>query len=423
MLGLALLTLVVGISWYGIHRSGLKLGEKTREGGPSVHQLYASTDPADHAEAKRLYTAYDRVMEKVLMNHPELRPKWQSVPPSENGFLQWLDLLDSHGKDVPHVGYASIEMPDDICKMISGSDTWDSLTVQEFLLSKKELMNEIRRIGLLKRQSAAGVGAYRFQFVTISFAKAAMDLLCADARVAADKGDGPRALESLQATLGIARHHTSIEVPSLTHEAVGVLGQLTVYATAFNEVIPQLNLNADELRHWRKELKPVTNKSFATVLRGDFYTGMRGFVIPLMDYDPEKVGGREVVDLEDMYDEMAIATKWAMQRCEWCSPMGFWRGNHELWRYKTSRDLSPKGLECFDVYQGVAYSVYANGLIRAQALYRCYDAAFAIAAGDVPPVDLLTERAFKFDPKTRVLSFPDETLNKEIMTSDNIVVP
>lgn len=61
----------------------------------------------------------------------------------------------------------------------------------------------------------------------------------------------------------------------------------------------------------------------------------------------------------------------------------------------------------------LSFWVYGNGFRRTQIIYRYHDAVLAIAAGEEPPVELLTGEPFVFDPVTRELGLPDDDLLEE----------
>ncbi|MBK1831672.1 hypothetical protein JIN77_13115 [Verrucomicrobiaceae bacterium R5-34] len=361
-------------------------------------------------------------MEKILNRHPSLRPVWKEVPDSKNGFLLWLNFMERRGGALATDDDVDFEMPNKIYEIIYEMTDWDGEAVDHFLTEKASILNEVRRIGLLEHQSAAGISVDRYSFVPASFAKKCMDLLCADARVAAGKGDSERALESLRAALGIARHHAGIEVPSLINETIAVLGQLTVYQTAVRDVIPALDLDPSDLRVWREKLQPVSNERFSQVMRGEFFVGVRGLVIPWVNYDPEKMMEDGLPDKDAFYDALAGLMKFRMNRTDWLNPLGMWQVSHGVWEYEFDSDLSRESRDLIDVYS-IGFEVYTKGWTRALSIYRYYNAALAIAAGDEPPLELITGKAFLFDEKTRVLSFPDDPVLEGLQREEDVVVP
>ena len=65
------------------------------------------------------------------------------------------------------------------------------------------------------------------------------------------------------------------------------------------------------------------------------------------------------------------------------------------------------------VWDFLPSTVYGRGFDRTQIIYRYHDAVLAIAAGEEPPVELLTGEPFVFDPVTRELGLPDDDLLEE----------
>ncbi len=418
--GVLLLIFFIGIGVYFLSKDKWRAHLSNKERGKSVHELLASSDLEERKEGYRLEVAYDREMAKILALNPRLKPVWKPLPAGENGFLKWLDFLEARGES-GNTLRASINVSADLSGMIRGDTEWDGEIVKVFLEQEQALLNEIREIGLLGKQSADGVAVRRYSFMPAAAAINCMQLLCVEARLLAGAGDKDGALQSLRAALGLARHHMGVEVPSYTAAAIGIFGQQIVHAKAVRIVIPLLNLNPQELRFWRQELRLETKMKHSEVIKGDFLVAMRGFVMPLLDYDPDTPGGADVPDKDAMYQELARVTQLMMDRADGLDPHGQWTVNSSYWNYTINPSLSSKARKWVSVCFQSA-EIYAKGFARNQALYQYYDAALAIAAGDEPPVEPITGKPFLFNLETRVLSFPDDPI-LEGLDVEEIILP
>ena len=406
MLGLALLTLVVGISWYGIHRSGLRLaGEEEM----SVCIQLRSSDHSVVQRGRERVIAYDREMSKILDKYPELRPKWKNVSPEENGYLRLMQLSDRYvGKLEPLE--ALLDFPNEVSDAIYQLD-WKTEAIGEYLSKEAELLSELRAIGMMPDQSIEGVDIdCCAELYPASFTKQCADLLCLDARYAAKEGDGSRAVTSILAAYGMARHFSQIETPSLHHETVGILVALMVLDTAVNEVIPELQLSKSEISELRKKLRPVTNEDFSRVIEGELYVGMRACILPCMHQVGDIPALYKIPDPSNFYAAYIGHIKHWSNVQSWLSLRGSIEGKGGNWVYKFPGKMSSQTQGLINETITVGLQIYNKGHARTKIVYRYYDAVLAIAAGEEPPVELLTGKPFIFDPETRELRLPADSL-------------
>lgn len=380
---------------------------------PNLRKLARSAMRTDRDLAKNLEQDYDAMFARVLARNPDLVPTWKSVPDEKNGFLQWLEFCEkrSPGEDVTSV---DLTLDDELSDMINGLSEWDREMVKKHLDAHSDLLDEVTRIGIIDDQSTSGVAVDRWVWFSANFTKQCADLLCADARVAAEEGDAERAELRINAALGLAKHHSQIETPSLMSETVAILIQISVLGASVEHVIPALDLSPGEIRQWRDTLKPVTNEDFSEVMRGEFYASTRGMLIPILLSYNSRSSEVKISDPEVLCDAFAQNYLHQMSQIRAANPQKLYQntaGLHE--DFTPTSQLSKEAQTVYDDSR-LGVSVWGKGFTRAQAIYRYHDAALAIAVGDKPPADLITGKPFLFDPQTRVISFPDDPMLKEL---------
>ena len=236
---IVVLLISIGLGVYFIQRDGCGSEVESDEFEPekAVYLQLRSGDPEQVARAKERNAEYDRAMGQLLSRHPSLKPQWKNIPPEKNGYLQLIRLaekrIEACDVAVSDSEYTlfdfHLDYPNVISDAIHETGDYDSEAIGEYLAKEADLLSELRRIGLMAEQSAHGVNIEIYEVgYPASFIKGCVDVLCLDARWAAERGDKERAVTSLSAAHRMVRHQCQIEVPSLIHETVGVLTQLTV---------------------------------------------------------------------------------------------------------------------------------------------------------------------------------------------------
>ncbi len=421
-LGVGLIVLAMGLGVYFVQRDGWSPQEKAIDEEVSVYIQLRSGDPVQVSRARDRITEYDRVMEEVLSRHPELSPEWKNVKPEDNGYLK-LMLLTERYRSESKPCEQTLGFPSEIMDAINELKEWDTEVVGAYLLKEADLVDEIRLIGLMSSQSMVGTDIDSFvEIYPINFIKQCADLLCLDARFAAKEGNKKRSLSSLLAAQGIAKHLCQIEAPSLIHETVGILIQLTVLDTAVNKVMSDLKLSKPEISQLRQSLKPVTNEDFTRVIKGEFYVGMRSLILPYVQPVGDVPVSQEIPDLCNLYDAHAGQIKHWMNVQGWLSLRGQLESTGSAWSHQLPEDLSAQARSLIGDSFFEGYNIYGKGIGKTQIIYRYYDAVLAIAAGEEPPVELLTVKPFIFDPVTRELKLPADAL-LEKQGIDTIKVP
>ena len=219
----------------------------------------------------------------LLKDYPELSPSWKDVPDDQNGFLQLLNLHDYvTGAGGAEASYR-LSLPDDFRKRIS-EDSWN----EEMELDEESLelfINELHRIGQISEQSCAGMDKGRFIWANPNFMRGMVNLLANEAKAAARLGDKEKSLDSIYAAAGLVRHLSQIETCSLIQATVGIVCELQVSSTIFEDLLPNLELSNEDLGKLR-ELTLSNRDAFSPVSlwRGEFNMGMPLLVMPFVDH-------------------------------------------------------------------------------------------------------------------------------------------
>jgi hypothetical protein len=391
-----------------------------------LRSVSRTSKAADRKQAIQLQHDYDAIFAKVLERNPGMQPVWKSVPDEKNAFLQWLNFCDQHrSKRNGGIGTwhgAKLHLPDDVQQILNGKKDWDAATISAYLKHNSDLMSELVRIGLMPDQSAKGISVDRWGFMSLNIVKQSGELLCADARLAAETGDSMRALERIQAAMGLARLLTQIEAPSLTTETGSILVKLTVLEKSMKHVIPALKLTEAEATEWRVALGHTREPDISNTVRGEFHATLRGLAIPIIVTRPEEISDTRIPDTDALYDSLAQHHLGLIETAQMAT-------HKDLWLKQAGFDLLPQNHENLSAEAqkavgmlALGWSIYMKGWTRAAAINRQYDAAMALLEGSDPPVELITGKPFVFDPVTRSLAFPSDPDLKGIK-ADPIKLP
>lgn len=358
---------------------------------------------------------------EVLARNPGLEPQWRSVADEDNGFLKLLDFAERH-RPPGKLGDEELGLSEDLLAFIRGSKEWDHESVAAALAGHQDLLNEITRIGLMPEQSAADVSIDRFSFVGARLYKQCGDLLLADARLAAERGDAERSLQRIRATLGIARHWTEIETPSILMGTVATLVRLGVDAQVTQHILPALDLDHGALAEWQLELNDQGQGpgDLAELLRGEAYVSIRGMAIPLLARDDPGLSKHDIPD-PDAFIDATVARLLGLASQVEDATMGSLATSLTPDSVETPEHLSPGARDAYEAFY-IGTAGWSTGWTRAVSIHARTDAALAIMAGTEPPVEPITSLPFVFDPETRALSHPDDPRLEKI-ESDPITVP
>ena len=189
--------------------------------GDHYFELCESRDPLDVSRIRRIQRMADVLHQKVLMRYPELEVPEKWVPAERNGFLKVLELIERYEANPKH--RERIRFPEDIKKHLIGKAPWNAVTVRDWLSGEQPLMGELRQIGRMSEQSNAGIDINDWAYISAGMCMDCTDALLLEARLAAEDRDAVRAMQSVQAANGLARHLGDVETPTLIQASLQIL--------------------------------------------------------------------------------------------------------------------------------------------------------------------------------------------------------
>lgn len=347
---------------------------------------------------------------EILTCNPGLEPEWRNIPDHENGFLQWLEFNEKHRVN-GEIGSETLDLPDDILRIISDPAKWDPSAIESFLIENEDFLETITRIGLLPSQSAAGIDVDRWSFVGARFTKQCSELLLADARLAAESGDPGRALRRVRAASGLANHYDQVEAPSLLMETISILVRLQVQDSVMNQLLPNLDPTPGEIAQWREAIRPpdMEPSAFSKILRGEGWVSLGGIVIPVLNGDlPESSQIDDIPDRDALLDFYAQGYIAGAKRAQAFTLDELVSGDRNQMGFPLTADrLSEEAQKLLEI-TATGASAWAKGWTRGMVLSARVDAALAIMAGEEPPLEPFTGLPYIYDPEARTLQVPDD---------------
>ena len=407
--GTLLVVGVISIGGYYSEKSKDEESELSVKDDVNVRSMTRSGHEAGKRRTKYTQADYDAIFADILARYPELEPEWRSVPDEKNGFLQWLlfcENLGDKGAESP-----LLDLPEEVKKMLDTQYEWDPVVMKAFFDENQEMIAELVRIGLLEEQSSKGISTSRFDGKYAGTARQCGQILCAGARLAAEEGDYGQALTVTQAALGLARHQ-EMESPTFVSASVSTLLHLTVRGEVVENILPAMKLTETEYAQWQERLMRRPDPPLANLVKGEFWAVGSNLLVPGITKFLE-THNKEIPDMDAFYDAFAKSYVDVIPQIDSASMLELWINKEVISEPEIPTALSNESKE---LYAGLigngnvdAWNGYANQLVRSEARYRYYDAAFAILAGKEPVNELLTDLPFEFDPETRILSFPDDS--------------
>lgn len=375
--------------------------------GNHYQRLLESKNPVDIARAKELRRLADALHQRLLERYPELAVAAKHVPPDRNGFLKWLEFSERFSSKSQPKG---LDFPEELKQHLSGEVPWDKASAQAWLDQHQPLMDEIRAIGLMPEQSIEGVDVHRWAFMPARLAKECSEALLLDARVAAENGDVAAALESIQASNGLATHLANVETPSLLAITVQILIQLQTQKYAFAEIMPALPPGQLDPAAWESALNPTVSPpgEFARIMKGEWSVIAREYLLPSL-IDAEEP--RSPPDPEAFLDAFAGHFLNVVQEHEgraipdWPNIPG-----SDL---PDISHLSRRSQELFSMCF-IGEHAWSKGMQRSLSIFAQSQAAFAIMKGQPIPNDPIYGQPYLWDPATRILSAPQTEAFKDL---------
>jgi hypothetical protein len=382
---------------------------KTKLAGLGEHyfNLANSNDPIDIARAKELRRLADALHKRLLERYPELAVAAKNVPPERNGFLKWLEFSERFTSKSQPKGF---DFPEDLKKHLSGKAPWNTEAAKAWLAQQKPMMDEIRAIGLMPEQSIEGIDIHRFAFTGARLAKECSEALLMEARLGAENDDAAAALESIQASNGLAAHFANVETPSLLAITVQILLQMQTQKYVLEEVMPALSPGQLDPAAWENVLNPTVPGpgEYARIMKGEWSVISREYLLPML-VDTEELNGPPdpdaFLDVYAGYFINVVREHEGRSVTDWPNIP-----ESEIPDISHLSRRSQKLIETFFIGQ----RQWQNGTQRAQSTFAMTQAAFAIMKGQPAPNDPIYGQPYLWDPVTRTLSPPNTEVFKEL---------
>ncbi|MES2474630.1 MAG: hypothetical protein V4640_02535 [Verrucomicrobiota bacterium] len=337
--------------------------------------------------------------EELLEKYPRMKPDFRDVPDEQNGYLQFLIFADSLKEPL---------LTDDLKAMLKGDSAWDKQKFKAWLAENPDVFDRILHIAELPDQSAKGVALNRLAFGPARFGGEFSLILRSAARSAFEDGDAAAALRYMKASSALADHLVEIEVPTMLGEVVGV-GMRQGNLDSFHEhFLPQLATNPEALKAWQEALfhQESPADEYSRVILGEWNTMVRHSLLPALLGSESAIDGRlPIQDVEGFLDASVAAF---LKSADGVSQLG--EGRFDAAGAALEMDcsgLDPVTASVFkDVMGGLEKIPEALGIqVTRRTLHA---AAISILLGETPPIDPVSGKAFSWDPKTRLLSGPEE---------------
>lgn len=365
-------------------------------------KLMNSKDPLDQAKIQELQRLAAAMHQKLLLRFPELAVELRHIPDDRNAFLKWLELRDRFKVDPDSKKLNAIEFPKELGDYLNQKGPWNAAAAQAWLDQQKPLVDEIREIGLMPDRSVNGIPVDRWAFTDSRFAKSCDEILSIEARLAAERGDTAAALESVRAATGFADLFTDIETPNLLGATVQILLRRNLEKQVLTEIIPLLPPDQVDPAAWQVALNPTVHPpaEFARLMKGEWSTGTREFLLPLL-LDSENP--RNVPDAGDLVDFYSMSLVESVRNHESASLAEM--PNLDAMPMADAGQLSRSSREAVSV-MFIGATAWRKGWDYNQSGSALTQAAFAIMKGEPIPKDPVYGLDYVWDPVTRRLSMP-----------------
>lgn len=373
-------------------------------------KLADSRDPLDRAKVRELQRLAEAMHQKLLLRFPELAVELRHIPDDQNAFLKWLDFRDRFKADPDSNKLNSIEFPKELSDYLNQKGPWNAGVAQAWLAQQKPLVDEIREIGLMPDRSVNGIPVDRWAFTEARLAKNCDEILSIEARLAAERGDTAAALESVRAAKGFADLFTDIETPNLLGATVQILQQRNLEKQVLTEILPHLPADQVDPAAWEAALNPTVHPpaEFARLMKGEWSTGSRQFLLPMLLDSGNPKNVPDTGDLLDFYS-MSILETVRLHEDATLADLP----NLDAMPLVDAGQLSRSSREVAGV-MFLGASAWRKGWDRMQSVSGMTQAAFAIMKGQPIPKDPVYGADYVWDPTTRQLSFPADEKFKNL---------
>ena len=372
--------------------------------GQHFSEMSASKDPLDRARCQELYRLSAVWFQRVLARHPDMAITRKSVPDARNGYLRWLQFAAQFSPGEMRSEFTPFNPPDDLIEYLKGKGAWNAETARAWLAEQRQLLDEIRSIGLMPDQSDLGVETEGFfSYMHARIAKSSTDALMLEARLAAQDGDLAKSMDAVRAALGLADQYDHIEAPSLRHAGIAGVVRNQTRAFVISQIIPAFSMGEAEIAAWEAALHPTVSPpaDFARKLRGDWNLEMRKTILPVLSdvADPQQP--------PDPEEFINVFTETFRRRIDFFEHLKV--GELPTTTFPPSPSAADLSLESRKLNHSLFRGLdgWSFGWEKDQVTSGMTQAAFAIMKGQPIPVDPICGQNYLWDPVTRQLSPPN----------------
>lgn len=369
--------------------------------GENLMKLRYSKDPADHEKLDAINKLTETWFQRVLTRHPDMAVEYEDVPDAENGLLRMLEFAKQF--DDPSSDSNCLRFPPELIAYSKTSGPWNEPAAREWLENEKDLLAEIRAIGLAPEESVKGIPIDQWATMSLELYRACAVALMMDARIAAQDGDITRALESVHAANGLADHLQNIETPTgFNSMMVAPRIRSEVQQRFLSEVIAVIPTKNLDLDAWENAVTPppASSADFARLLRGEWAAGLQREIIPVLadSEDP-----KTPPDPEDYIDVVTEAYRRVIDTVEKL-PLS----EIESATFPPPPSMEELSLESRQFNPGInEFPATLKTLWEAQQISNgLVQAAFALLKDEPGPDDPIYGEPYFWDPATRQLSAP-----------------
>lgn len=376
--------------------------------GRHYGELYNSKDPMDRAKLAFIERQAAAIYKQLVARYPELAVLFRNVPPERNGYLKWMEFVESCKNN--RWGNKDLGFPQEIREFREGKASWNAEVARKWLEENQDLVARIRDMGLLPDASVSEADTAKQLVIPARLAMDCALALMLETRLALESGDVDKALRSIQAAKGLGDHLAKVEVPYSQGSTISILIQRDLERRAFEEWMPLLPEGSRSPELWEQVLNPTVAppSEFGRLMKANWTVSMRAWLLPVLADvdDPEALpDSAEMADayasgyagLVDHFNSEDVSDLSHLS----CPPSPDF--SHLTWK---SREM----LEIFSIGEASWFS----GWKRAQSNAAMTQAAFAVMKGEPAPNDPIYGLPYRWDPETRTLTAPDSPAFKEM---------
>lgn len=395
---------LLGLGGYGAFRKVQSAPEGVRLQQGFIGALFhhgRKEKPVTPADRLRMKMRQVELKQRMLAEFPQLRIEERSVAEEKNGFLQ-IHRLGKH----PGAYQWEPRLLDELSDCVN---SWNPAKARAFLAKYPAFVAEAKRIALLPAQSSTLSAEDYTGFFEARSAKSLHDVFLLQARMAAESGDEPAALESARHAMQIRDHLHDLEAPSFLTETVVILMDLGRMKWVTDVILPKLGSTVN-LAAWR-ELMGGENHAPARlvkVVRGEWHTSADHLFLPIALADHHH-GNLE--DPEETAHVWSARTARRIAELESKPAIGF-RDLNGSGGKSDSAALSKEGKEIVDVLDS-GQPPWNKAVVRAAVIAAQHRAMLDLLNHErdgrpIPEMlDPVSGQPFRFDASTRMIHAPE----------------